>query len=109
MKCCWLLLAALFCVVPSAWTYSSGPPASVCKSMTPDPSAHGTPQTTPVPYQLVPDKTSVKSGETVTLTLEKIDPATSDFKGFMVEAIDPANNSIVGSFVARYDSILARK
>ena len=44
------------------------------------------------------DKETVNSGDTVTLTLSKIDPSTADLKGFMIEALDPKDNSIVGKF-----------
>ena len=98
MKFCWLLLVTFLRSIPSAWTYASGPPSSICNSMTPSAGAHGSPSTSTVPYQLVPAKTSVKSGEAVTLSLEKISSATSNFIGFMVEALDLTTNAIVGSF-----------
>jgi hypothetical protein len=69
--------------------------------MTPATGAHGFPDTSTVPYQMVPDKTSINSGETVTLTLQKISSSIANFIGFMVEALDPDNNDvIVGTFAS---------
>ena len=98
MKCCVVLLVAAVFWVPSVRTYPGGPPTSTCNSMMPPSGAHGYQQTTASPYQLVLDRSTINSGETVSMTLSKIQTSAPDFSGFMIEAVDPTNNNIVGKF-----------
>ena len=56
---------------------------------------HGSPQTSAVPFALTVDKTTINSGDVVTLTLAG--PSLT-FKGFIVEALKADDGSIVGIF-----------
>ncbi len=100
MKYFAILLVAAVIWVPSVRTYPGGPPTSTCTSMMPATGPHGSQQTSASPYQLVLDKQTVNSGETVSITLSKIQTTTPDFKGFMIEAVDPTTNAIVGKFTS---------
>ena len=75
-------------------SYSSGPPSSVCNSMTP---GHGfAPQKSPIPFQLVPEEQIIEAGETVNLVLKSTD--SKKFQGFLVRAFEYDTDNSYGSF-----------
>lgn len=74
---------AAIAVIPAALCYSAGAPADACENMTPQ--HHVDPQKSAAPYILEVSQQSVKSGDTVELTLRGQKPSNT-FKGFMVQA-----------------------
>lgn len=72
-------------------SYSAGAPAAVCKTMEP---GHGRdPQTSPLPYVIKLDKTSVKGGQPIHVTLSSSSQAK--FHGFFAlgALAQPQSNS----------------
>ena len=53
----------------------------------------------PSPYEVVLDSDSIQSGETVHVTLRKMNDTAEDFKGFMVQARRLGTEEPIGEFV----------
>lgn len=81
--------------------FSSGPPLTVCQSMTPNPSAHGAQTQAGVsPFTIVTDKSYYRPGEAVMVTIQS--SRTADrFKGILVQAREVGNNGAIGTFSDR--------
>ena len=74
----------------------NGAPSVACDNMMPSHSGAAE-QNSAIPYQLELSSTSITSGDSVTVTLKKSDNGQADFRGFMIQARDQADN-VVGSF-----------
>lgn len=86
-----LLIITVISIVFSH-AYKSGAPPDVCDHMTPE---HGVPpQPFPSPYIINLDKTRVKSGSKVIVSIVS---TNESFKGFFLQARDEKNNTI-GTF-----------
>ncbi|XP_066260415.1 putative defense protein Hdd11 [Euwallacea similis] len=83
------LIVTLFSLVAAAWGYSAGAPEGVCDDMTPKhPVA---PQKSAFPYKVALDKSEVKPGEEVLITV-----SGKPFKGFFVQVRE--DYKAVGTF-----------
>ena len=51
------------------------------------------------PYVLNLSNTSIESGIEIVVSLEKLANTSLDFRGFLIWAIDEADDSLVGEFV----------
>ena len=96
-----LVAFAVLLVAMSADCYSSGPPTSVCRSLSPDPSSSGHnafPLTSDIPFDLtVVDSplSTYHNGQTILLELS--DAGMKSFVGFLVQGRDHDGNP-VGTF-----------
>lgn len=100
-----LYLVSICVVITYCNAFKSGAPTSVCVSMVPE---HGVPpKPLPSPYTLTVDKTKIKPGDNVTVTIKAKGKDT--FKGFMLQAresisqVDGTNNP-VGHFSTKSGS-----
>lgn len=73
--------------------YSAGAPRGACEDMTPQHHVDG--QTSPVPYQFILSKRSIRAGDTIQLTI-KGKSASDKIKGLLVQA--RVGHSPVGMF-----------
>ena len=81
--------------------FPRGAPPNVCDSSAPAVGPHGQPQDNSTnPYKLIVKEQIVPAGGVVSLEIVKIDQASPDFKGFIVNARDTADGKIVGKFQA---------
>jgi len=78
-KLCVFLLIAIPAYITA---FKTGAPETVCDSMIPD--HHATPQSVPSPYTITPNKSKVKAGEPVEVTISGSD--STKFKGYLIQA-----------------------
>ena len=79
-----------------SWGYSSGLVESACSSMTP---GHGpVSQASGGPFEMEVSETEIDSGASVLLTLRRKSASDPEFKGFLIQAKDVADDSLVGEF-----------
>ena len=96
-----LVAFAALLLTRSADCYSSGPPTSVCRSLTPDPTSSGHnayPLSSDIPFALTVVDSPLNTyheGQTIILGLSS--PVMKSFVGFLVQGRDPEGNP-VGSF-----------
>ncbi|KAF1372743.1 hypothetical protein PFLUV_G00250780 [Perca fluviatilis] len=90
-----VVLLLLLCVAPLVRGYPSGLVTDSCVNMLPNHSGQ-IPQTKPAPFTVMMDRSSYKLGDQVKVTLQA--PASSPFRGFLLEAREVGGLSPVGSF-----------
>ena len=97
MRLLLVLVLALYHHVGVVQGYSSGDVFPACSDMTP---GHGgeNAQTTGSPFELELSETEIEAGGYVILTLKRKSNSDPEFKGFLIQAKDEADDSLVGEF-----------
>lgn len=90
--------------IPEAFGYSAGAPVDVCGDMTPKHPAQ--PQPSKLPYVVKVDKSKVKKGESVAITISGT-KGHENFLGFLVQVRNAAGTP-VGTFNIRGDDKLSK-
>ncbi|XP_062845286.1 putative defense protein Hdd11 [Trichomycterus rosablanca] len=82
-----LFLVALWLqILTPAWGYGTGAPITVCESMLP---SHGvTAQSTPSPFTIVPNNTTFRNGQSITVLING-----SDYAGVLLQARSGSSTS----------------
>jgi hypothetical protein len=93
MTATYTLYVFLLIAIPAHITaFKSGAPEEACDSMIPD--HHSTPQSTQSPYTITLNKSKVKAGDIVEVTLSGSD--STKFKGYLIQA--RVGNTPIGKF-----------
>lgn len=83
MFCHKIIMIAMICAIPSAYSYSAGAPDLACADMTPQ--HHVDPQVSEAPYKLILSSDKLTADQTVDIKIQG-NSAGDTIKGFMIQA-----------------------